>query len=65
MTLNKKRRNVIYRICAIGMLASFALLLLPYFYIQTWLVETVALLFFGISWLTKADYYPWLFADKK
>ena len=47
------------------MLASFALLLLPYFYIQTWLVETVALLFFGISWLTKADYYPWLFADKK
>ena len=65
ITLNKKKRNIIYKICAIGMLASFTLLLLPDFYIKVWLVETIALLFFGISWLTKADYYPWLFADKK
>lgn len=65
MTREKRIRNVIYRICAIGMIASFALMLLPYFHIQIWLVETIALFFFGISWLTKADCYPWLFADKK
>ena len=63
MTKNKKRRNVIYRVCGIGMIASFALLLLPYFHIQIWLVETIALFFFGISFLTKADIYPWLFCD--
>lgn len=63
ITKNKKIRNIIFRVCAVCMLASFALMLLPYFYIQTWLVETIALLFFGISWLTKANYYPWLFAD--
>lgn len=65
VTTNKKIRNIIFRVCAIGMLASFALLLLPHFRIQVWLVEMIALTFFGISWLTKANYYPWLFADKK
>ena len=65
MTKNKKKRNVIYRVCGIGMIASFCILLLPYFHIQIWLVEAIALFFFGISFLTKADYYPWLFADKK
>lgn len=63
MTKNKKIRNVIYRVCGIGMLASFTLLLLPNFYIQMWLVEAIALFFFGISFLTKADIYPWLFCD--
>ena len=64
-TRNKKIRNIIYRICGIGMICSFLILLLPSFPIQTWLVEAVALFFFGISFLTKADYYSWLFADKK
>ena len=63
MTRNKKIRNVIYRICGIGMIASFLLLLLPPFPIRIWLVETVALFFFAISFLTKADIYPWLFCD--
>ena len=63
MTEKKKKRNVIYRVCGIGMIASFAILLLPSFYIQTWLTETFALSFFGISWLTKANAYKWLFAD--
>jgi hypothetical protein len=63
MTRNKKIRNVIYRICGVGMIASFLLLLLPDFYIKVWLVETVALFFFGVSFLTKADIYPWLFCD--
>lgn len=62
-TRNKKIRNIIYRICGIGMLASFAILLLPYFYCQIWLVEAVALFFFGISFLTKADAFPFLFCD--
>ena len=65
MTREKKIRNIIYRVCGIGMLASFLLLLIPNWRIGTWVVEAIALAFFGISWLTKADYYPWLFADKK
>jgi hypothetical protein len=63
MTRNKKIRNIIYRICGVGMIASFLLLLLPDFYIKIWLVETIALFFFGVSFLTKADIYPWLFCD--
>lgn len=63
MTENKKKRNIIYRICGIGMIASFLVLLIPYFPIQVWLVETIALFFFGVSFLTKADIYPWLFCD--
>ena len=64
MTKNKKIRNIIFRVCGIGMIASFALLLLPIPHV-VWIVETVALIFFGISWLTKADCIPFLFADKK
>lgn len=63
MTKNKRIRNVIYRICGVGMMASFLLLLLPDFHIKVWLVETIALFFFGVSFLTKADIYPWLFCD--
>lgn len=62
-TKKKKIRNIIYIVSGIGMMASFLLLLLPYFHIQVWLVETIALSFFGISFLTKADIYPWLFCD--
>jgi hypothetical protein len=65
MTKQKKIRNVIYRICGVGMLASFAILLLPSFYIQTWLTEAIALFFFSASWLTKASAYKWLAADPK
>lgn len=63
MTRKKKMRNAIYRVCGIGMLASFLLLALPYFPIKVWLMETVALFFFGVSFLTKADIYPCLFCD--
>lgn len=62
-TKKKKIRNIIYRVCGVGMIASFLLLLLPDFRIKIWLVETIALFFFGISFLTKADIYPWLFCD--
>lgn len=62
-TKNKKIRNIIYIVCGIGMIASFAILLLPKFEIQVWLVETIALFFFGVSFLTKADIFPFLFCD--
>lgn len=65
ITPNKKKRNIIFRVCGVGMLASFGILLFPWFYIRTWLVEAIALFFFAISWLTKANIYPWLFCDRK
>lgn len=63
MTKKKKIRNIIYKVCGVGMLAAFLILLLPSFRIQVWLVEAVALFFFAISFLTKADIYPWLACD--
>lgn len=64
MTKNKKIRNIIYRVCGVGMLGSFTIMLLPVFPSQAWLSEALALFFFGISFLTKADIYPWLFCDR-
>jgi hypothetical protein len=66
MTKNKKIRNVIYRICGIGMAVSLlSIVLVNVFsiYAGTWLVEAFALGFFGVAFLTKADVYPWLFCD--
>lgn len=63
MTKRKKIRNAIFIVCGIGMIASFFILLLPV-PCKVWLMETVALFFFGISFLTKANIYPWLFCDK-
>jgi len=59
----KKIHNTIYRVCGVGMVASFLILLLPNFSCKVWLMETIALFFFGVSFLTKADIYPWLFCD--
>jgi hypothetical protein len=63
MTKKKKIRNIIYRICGVGMVGSFGIMLIPYFPYRTWVTEALALFFFGISFLTKADIYPWLFCD--
>ena len=68
MTENKKKRNIIFRVCGIVMASAFiAIIPISIFEIWggVWFVETIALLFFGISWLTKANCYSWLFADKK
>lgn len=62
-TPKKKARNIIFRVCGIGMIVSFAILLLP-IPCKMWVMEAVALFFFGISFLTKANIYPWLFCDK-
>lgn len=66
MTNEKKKRNIIFRVCGIGMLASF-LLLIPLWNVSfgIWLVEAIALMFFGVSWLTKSQCYKWLFKDKE
>lgn len=68
MTAAKKKRNIIFRVCGIGMIASF-ILLIPLTLLKvsfaTWLVEAIALLFFGLSWLTKSQCYTWLFKDKE
>jgi hypothetical protein len=68
VTPNKKKRNIIFRICGVGMvLALLAIVGVTIFDIWagTWAVETVALFFFGVAFLTKADVYPWLFCDSK
>lgn len=66
MTDNKKKRNLIYKVCGIGMVASF-LFIIPISIFEiwggVWVVEAIALAFFGVSWLTKSDVYPWLFCD--
>ena len=67
-TPNKKKRNIIFRICGIGMIASFVLLPITYLDIiniphAIWVIEFIALQFFGISWITKANCIPFLFAD--
>lgn len=68
ITKNKKKRNIIYRVCGIGMVAALlSVVLVNIFgiYAGIWAVEAVALFFFGIAFLTKADVYPWLFCDTK
>lgn len=69
-TDEKKKRNVIFRVCGVGMIASFVLLPLAVYDIiriphVVWVIEALALFFFGVSWLTKANCISWLFADKK
>ena len=61
-TWRKKARNVIYIICGIGMIGAFGLVFVPVYY-SIWLTETIALFFFGTSFLTKADVFPFLFCD--
>ena len=64
-TKQKKIKNVIYIVCGIGMITSFALFglkLIPGINIPnlTWIIEAIALFFFGISWVVKSDAIPWL-----
>ena len=70
MSKQKKIKNTIYRVCGIGMMASFLLLLLNLIpgvniYNLTWIVEAIALFFFGLSWIVKSDAFPFLQDTKK
>ena len=60
-TEKKRVRNVIYRICGIGMLCAMSLMVVPfYFPAKTWWVETAALTFFSVSWLVKGGSFKFL-----
>ena len=66
MTPNKKKRNIIFRVCGIGMTVSFiAIVPVSIFELWggVWLIETIALMFFGVSWLTKANAFKCLYKD--
>lgn len=68
ITSEKKKRNIIFKVCGIGMIGSFILLIplsLLHVSAATWIIEAIALMFFGISWLTKSQCYSWLFKDKE
>lgn len=65
ITANKKKRNIIYRVCGIGMVVSMICLVVLTSWAHVWWAEAFALMFFGIAFLTKADVYPWLFCDSK
>lgn len=61
-TKQKKKRNLIYRICGIGMAISALLILFPIpgkFFIT----EAIALTLFGISWLVKGEVFN-ILSDK-
>lgn len=54
MTPQKKKRNIVYKICAIGMVLALSVYVIPIpLPHKTFWGEAVALSFFGISWLTK------------
>jgi hypothetical protein len=70
MTKQKKIKNIIHRVCGVGMIASFLLLLLNKIpgvniYNMVWIVETIALFFFGLSWIVKSDAFPFLNDSKR
>lgn len=57
-TRNKRIRKVIYRICAVGMVVSMVPMLIPvHFFAKTFIVEALALTFFGVSWLIKGNVF--------
>ena len=56
MTRNKKIKNIIFRVCAVGMILALALLPLPIqFPAKIFTLEAIALTFFGVSWLVKGE----------
>lgn len=57
-TKQKKIRNIIYRVCGVGMICALILMVLPVsFFAKTFVVEAIALTFFGISWLVKGQVF--------
>jgi hypothetical protein len=63
-TRNKHIKNIIFKICGIGMLAALALMIIPIdFFAKTFIVEAIALTFFGASWLVKGEFLGLLSDD--
>jgi hypothetical protein len=66
-TKNKKIKNIIFRVCAVGMLCAL-ILVLPCFErisAHTFIGEAVALTFFAVSWLVKSEIFGFLSDDGK
>ena len=60
-TKNKKIRKIIYRVCAIGMLGIFVLYPIPiWFPAKYYIIEAIALTFFGVCWLVKGRIFGFL-----
>ena len=63
-TRQKHIRNFIYKICGIGMFCTLPLLVIPFeFPAKIFVIEAIALTFFGVSWLVKGQIFG-LLADK-
>ena len=63
-TRNKRIKNIIFKICGIGMLCSLAMMVIPVeFFAKTFIVEAFALTFFGVSWLVKGEFLGLLSDD--
>ena len=63
-TRQKHIRNFIYKVCGIGMFGTLFLLILPIeFPAKIFVVDAIALTFFGVSWLVKGQIFG-LLADK-
>ena len=57
-TKQKRIKNIIYRVCGIGMLCALVLIPLPIqFFAKIFIVEAIALTFFGVSWLVKGEIF--------
>lgn len=67
LTKQKKIKNIIFRVCGVGMLCGLIMVPLPLEGIipaKVFIAEAIALTFFGISWLVKGEVFG-LLADKK
>ncbi|WP_405338609.1 hypothetical protein [Fibrobacter sp.] len=61
----KHIKNIIFKVCGIGMLCALALMVIPVeFFAKTFIVEAIALTFFGVSWLVKGEAFGFLSDDK-
>lgn len=71
LSLEKRRRNILYKVCGSIMIASMLLIILYMFFLKeteiarynpVLLLESIGLLAFGISWLVKGNTF---FKDQK
>ena len=61
----KHIKNIIFKVCGIGILCALALMVIPVeFFAKTFIVEAIALTFFGVSWLVKGEAFGFLSDDK-
>lgn len=67
LTKQKKIKNIIFRVCGVGMLCGLIMVPLPLEGIipaKVFIAEAIALTFFGISWLVKGEVFG-LLSDNK